>query len=106
VSLEAAPAVLWDAIILPDSQSAVLAQNGQAIEFLKDQYRHCKPILLLGSAADLLAQAGIPTELASGAPDPGLLRFAAGEVAAATRAFVGALTRHRHFERETDPPRV
>ena len=107
ISLETAPSVVWDAMIVPDGQVAAetLAKRGQALEFLKDQYRHCKPILLIGAAQALLDAAGIPPALPSGKADPGLLRFdqAAGD---AVPAFVKALTRHRHFERETDPPRI
>jgi catalase len=106
VSMEAAPSVLWDALIVLEARTAALAESGHAIEFLKDQYRHCKPILLMGSAAGLLESAKIPAELPSGTADPGLLRFAAADVEAALKAFVGALVKHRQFERETDPPRV
>ena len=35
---------------------AELAQSGHAMEFLKDQYRHCKTIMLLGEAETLLEQ--------------------------------------------------
>jgi catalase len=73
---------------------------------VKDQYRHCKPILVLGAAASLLDEAGVPPTLPTGAPDPGLLQFGAGEGAAALEAFVQAIAKHRHFERETDPPVV
>jgi catalase len=107
ISLETAPSVVWDAMIVPDGRAAAetLAKRGQALEFLKDQYRHCKPILLIGAAQVLLDAAGIPPKLLSGAADPGLLRFddATGD---AVPAFVEALAKHRHFERETDPPRV
>jgi catalase len=108
VSLETAPAVVWDAMIVPDGEAATraLLQSGHAKEFLKDQYRHCKPILFIGSAAALLDGAGIPPALPSGAADPGLLRHDAGDTDAAVRAFIASLTQHRHFERETDPPRV
>jgi len=44
--------------------------------------------------------------LPSGKPDPGLLTFGSDDVDAALKAFVGALSKHRQFERETDPPRV
>jgi len=47
VTLEAAPSVVWDAVVVPAGDDA-LAEFGQAVEFLKDQYRHSKPILLLG----------------------------------------------------------
>ena len=68
ISLETAPSVVWDAMIVPDGQVAAetLAKRGQALEFLKDQYRHCKPILLIGAAQALLDAAGIPPELPSG----------------------------------------
>ncbi len=106
VSLEAAPSVLWDACVILDGQgaSSTLAKSGQAVEFLKDQYRHCKTILVLGTGAAVLQAAGIPARLPDGSSDPGVLIHAAGSHASAMPAFVEALTRHRHFERESDPP--
>ena len=106
VSIETAPSVVWDAMIVPDGTAATqcLGQSGHAMEFLKDQYRHCKPILVMGSASALIDQAGIPRALPSGDADPGLLRFEAGAMDSALPAFIAALKRHRHFERETDPP--
>ena len=51
VSIETAPSVVWDAMVLPDGDAAIraLSANGHAMEFLKDQYRHCKTILALGT---------------------------------------------------------
>jgi catalase len=108
ISMETAPAVVWDAMIVPDGEAAIetLSQSGHAKEFLKDQYRHCKPILLVGAASSLLEAAGIPSQLVDGEEDGGLLQFTADDTEAAIAAFVAALTKHRHFERETDPPRV
>jgi catalase len=79
--------------------------DGRALEFVKDQYRHCKPLLVVGQGADLLKKAGIPMTLPSGERDPGLV-VSGDEGEAAIDAFIQALARHRHFERETDPPRV
>ncbi len=106
ISMEAAPSVLWDALVIPDGERATQAfsTSGHAIEFLKDQYRHCKPILLMGSAATLLDELGIPETLPSGERDPGLLQYAAGDVDAALEAFAQAIVQHRQFDRETDPP--
>jgi catalase len=108
VSMETMPSVLWDGVIIPsgDGATAVLSESGHALEFLKDQYRHCKTMLLMGRAGELLTKAGIPTELASGENDTGLLRSEAADTADAIAAFIEALGKHRHFERETDPPRV
>lgn len=104
VSLEAAPSVLWDAAIFPDGEAATknLLGSGQALEFLKEQYRHCKPILVLGSARLLLEKAGIPSH----SSDSGLLKVSADRLEEAIPAFIAALTAHRHLERETDPPVV
>ena len=103
VSLEAAPSVLYDAVVLPDGADAVgrLRSDGRTLEFIKDQYRHCKPLLVGGDSTPLLDACGIPT----GEPDPGLIVAAVGSTEAAD-LFIAALAKHRHFIRETDPPRV
>jgi catalase len=108
VTLEAAPAVLFDALVIPDGAAAIdaLSTNGQALEFLKDQYRHCKAILAIGTGRQLLEKAGISPTLPSGEEDPGLLRFNMDSAESAVKAFVVAIARHRHFERQTDPPLV
>ena len=108
ISIDAGPAVLYDAVVLPDGAEAVkeLATLGHAMEFLKDQYRHCKPILAFGASSGLLEGAGIFATLPSGEKDPGVLLCEESNVAKAVTAFVEALARHRHFERETLPPRV
>ena len=105
VTLETAPAVLFDAVVLPDGDAAAaLAKVGQALEFIKDQYRHCKPMLVLDSGERLLEAAGIPAMLPDGGPDPGILHGVDGEPP--FDDFVAAIAQHRHFERQTDPPRV
>ncbi len=106
-TLEAMPSALWDAVVIPDGADAIeqLAIDGRAMEFVKDQYRHCKPILAIGAGASLLAKAGIPETLLSGEPDLGLLVAKAGN-ADFTAPFFAAIAKHRHYERETDPPRV
>jgi catalase len=108
VTTEAVPSVLFDALVVPDGDPAVrqLAQDAHAIDFVKDQYRHCKPLLVLGRGAALLELARVPTSLPSGEPDPGLIVAAADEAHAALPRFVEALAKHRHFERQTDPPSV
>ena len=106
VSLEAAPAVLYDALVLPSGTEAVktLRGDGRTLEFIKDQYRHCKPILALGESDGLLEACGIDTTLPSGNADPGVL--VGSDAASVTNDFVAAIAKHRHFARETDPPRV
>jgi catalase len=108
ISLDAGPSVLYDAVVLPDGAEAVktLAQLGHVAEFLKDQYRHCKPILALGASSQLLEAAGIWDTLPSGEKDSGVLVCEEGNVTKGLAALVDAIARHRHFARETLPPRV
>lgn len=108
VTMEASSAVIWDALIIPGGEESVatLIGTGHAREFLRDQYRHCKTILLLGAASGLLDQLAIPRALPDGKPDPGLLVHDASDTEAAIQAFSAALSLHRHWERETDPPLV
>ena len=107
-TFENMPSVLFDAAAVPGGKGAVviLGNLGQAMEFLKDQYRHAKAILALGEAADLIENAGIPSVLPSGEPDPGLIADKHLEAGAALPKFVAAVAKHRHHEREVDPPAV
>ena len=98
--------MLYDALVLPDGAEAIdaLRADGRTLEFIKDQYRHCKPILALGASDQLLTACGIDTALPDGQPDAGRDHHDGREPA--TDAFVAAIAKHRHFARETDPPRV
>ena len=107
-TLETMPAVLFDALVICDGKDAVkkLGAVGPATEFIKEQFRHCKPILALGAGRDLVERASAFTRLPSGEPDPGLIAVAADELDSATLRFLEAIARHRHFERYADPPLV
>jgi catalase len=93
-------------LVLPSGADAVTAlrEDGRTLEFIKDQYRHCKPILALGESTELLTACGIEPTLPGGQSDPGLI-IAEGAARAAD-AFVAAIAKHRHFQRETNPPRI
>ena len=100
--------MLFDAVVVPDGKEAIklLANVGHAAEFLKDQYRHAKPILALGAGADLVENAGIPATLPSGKPDTGMIVMRDGAAKKALPAFIAAIGAHRHHVREMDPPEV
>ena len=106
-SLENEPGFLFDALVLPDGLDAVnaLAADGHTMEFVKDQYRHCKTLLALGASVALLEKAGIAPTLPSGEEDPGLLIAEAGMTDVA-ETFISAIGRHRHTERDRDPPLI
>ncbi len=108
VTFEAMPSVLFDAVAVPDGEEAAtaLAGVGNALEFVRDQFRHNKPILASGAGATLLEHAGASPVLPSGEPDPGVLVAADGVVDAVIEAFRVAIAEHRHYERALDPPEV
>jgi catalase len=107
ISLEAGPSVLYDAVIVPDgADQGRLATAGQALEFLRDQYRHCKPIFAWGTGEGLLKLANLPSSLPDGSDDLGLIIAPTADNAGSFDAFVAALSGHRAFARETDPPMV
>jgi catalase len=107
-TLESTPSVLYDAVVIPAGKAAskALGNVGQAPEFLKDQYRHCKPMLVLGEGEALLQNAGIPDMLPSGQDDPGLLICAGALQKQSIARFAAAIAKHRHFERAMEPPSV
>ncbi|HEY2684958.1 MAG TPA: catalase [Steroidobacteraceae bacterium] len=104
-TLENSPSVLFDALVLPDGSEAVdqLARDGRTLEFIKDQYRHCKTILALGASAGLLEGIGIRPQLPDGTDDSGILMSAGGD-GLDPRKFIEAIAKHRHLDRDSDPP--
>jgi catalase len=96
-TLETMPSVLFDAVVVPDGDRAAknFALLGHALEFIKDQYRHCKAILMLGTGRTVVEGAGI---LVGKGEDWAL--------ATHVKAFVEAVGRHRNWDRQVDPPRV
>ena len=107
-TLENSPPVLFDAVVLPEGDDGVmlLAALGQALEFVTNQYRHSKTLLVLGAAKALLDRSGITTILASGEPDPGILLATVDTIDESVAAFIAAAGQHRHPARETDPPYI
>jgi catalase len=96
-TFETMPSVLFDAVVVPDGNAGAdrLISLGHAREFLADQFRHGKPILMLGAGQRVAAEAGVPTDDGS---DWALVRD--------TPAFIAAAGKHRNWGRTTDPPRV
>ncbi|MFZ6654057.1 catalase [Undibacterium sp. TJN19] len=106
ITFETGPSVLYDAVIILAGFHSVesLATNAHALEFIRWQHRHCKPILALGTSGILLDLAGVPTALPDGSPDPSVIRVEKSFDAASLTQFKDMLAAHRYYVRETDPP--
>jgi catalase len=100
--------VLFDALVLPDGEEAVtrLANDGEVIDFLKDQYRHGKTIWVGPASAQLLGSAGVTGKLPSGNADPGLILGSPVRLKDQISEFMATLGRHRHPGREKDASTV
>jgi catalase len=108
ITIDAAPSALYDALIIAPGHASTtsLCENGLAIEFVKDQYRHCKPILVIDSGADLLDGAGLPAVLPTGDADFSLINVSVGQLNEGLAQFIQAVGGPRELDRETDPPVV
>lgn len=83
-TFETMPSVLFDAVVIPGG-STQLASPGHDVEFVRDQYLHCKAILDLGSAETLFEAAGTPSE-----------REGDWAMTADVKDFIEAMARHRN----------
>ena len=102
-SLETEPAVTFDGLVVPagnDDFFATFIADGRALEFCKDLYRHCKTMLLVGNAGDLLDAVGVP----DGEQQRAGIVLGQKANAAELATFSDALALHKHFSRESDPP--
>ncbi|MFC7483636.1 DJ-1/PfpI family protein [Luedemannella flava] len=106
--------VLYDAVIVADGVAG-LVNDGFAVHFVAEAYKHAKPLAVLGTGDTVVEAARLPvfeasdraTEPASkpmaGALD-GVLFVAPGADADAAflDGFIDAIARHRHYDRPVD----
>jgi catalase len=97
----AMPSVMFDAVLVPGGASSAQALLGQgdAVHFVLEAYRHCKPICVIGESAELLRvrevltpETGGNTGVIVGKNDP----VSRNQLA---QDFIAAIARHRHWLR-------
>jgi len=101
ITLETSPSVLYDGVVIIQGETS-MQHNADALDFVRQQYRHCKPIYAIGSDV-LLAAAGIPSTFADGSADPAIIIDRQKLQQASLTQFKTALAGHRSFVREKDP---
>jgi catalase len=106
-SLLTMPSVLFDAVFIPGGDAAVsaLLTDGRAVEFVRDAFRHCKAICAIGAGSKLLQEAKVVADPFARTA-PGVVVSDASGVQNAVAEFIQDIALHRHWARETDPPRV
>jgi catalase len=112
-SLLTGSSVLFDAVYVPGGQGALsLADERDAIDWVCEAFRHCKPIAATGEGAVLLGLCPgiLPSDPQAASrksgnggthlPDAGLLVSEAAASEEFVADFVGLLMRHRFWERQ------
>jgi catalase len=91
------PSVVFDAVCVAGGAASVAALrgSGDAVHFVREAYKHAKPIAGLGEASDFLVAAGVIAS-ATGAAPAGVSVGAAGKVA---NGFLADLSMHRLWDR-------
>ncbi|HMK48397.1 MAG TPA: catalase, partial [Methanocella sp.] len=108
-SLLTAASVVYDGVYIPGGAKSVekLRSNSDALHFVSEAFKHCKPIAATGDGVGLLETAGIRGVALTGTgqkvetADKGVLTARGPKNLASFGAeFIKAISRHRFWERE------
>jgi len=102
--------VLYDAVVVSGGQESVetLSQDGYAVHFVTEAYKHAKAIAASGSGVDLLRRAGVPSRLAENdkvVVDEGVVTTTATADAIPDEfasSFITEAGKHRAWQRRTE----
>ena len=103
----AMPSIMFDAVLIPAGKEGVasMRQNGEAVHFALEAFKHCKAICTVGEGVELLSLVGLGRD-ATAAPAGVVVAETPvtnlGDTTAATEiatAFVAAIAKHRHWDR-------
>jgi catalase len=95
------PSVMFDAVLVPGGAASAeaLRRNGDAVHFVLEAYRHCKPLCLIGESAEILRairavdpEAPVPAGVLIGTNEPTTRVQLAQD-------FIAAIGKHRHWAR-------
>ena len=100
---------MYDAVIVAGGRQSVgtLRMDGDAVHFLNEAFRHCKPLAAAGEGVELLRESQVRgVELAGGenggrlVADEGVITGGGGDLAALLDEFKAAIARHRFWGRK------
>ncbi|HET8748486.1 MAG TPA: catalase-related domain-containing protein, partial [Ramlibacter sp.] len=95
------PSVMFDAVLVPGGATAAeaLLKDGDAVHFVLEAYKHCKPICLIGESVEILRRVGVAL---AEAPVPAGVVVGTNEPTARVQLgqdFIAAIGKHRHWAR-------
>lgn len=101
--------VLYDAVYIPGGKENIetLKIQGDAVHFVNEAFRHCKPLGATGQGVELLKAANLPDIQFAGQKsadkvisDKGVVTSMKGDNSAFNDLFIAAIAKHRHWDRE------
>ncbi|HEX8705664.1 MAG TPA: catalase [Myxococcaceae bacterium] len=103
-----AHSVLYDAVYVPGGQKSIatLSLLVDAVDFVRDAYRHCKAVGFSGEGTQLVEVAGLG-KMGTKQPldaDPGVVQSPKSDMKKFNKAFIAAIAAHRNWAREAPPP--
>jgi catalase len=109
-SFTSVASVLYDAVVVPCGPQAVetLGNDGYALHFVTEAYKHLKAVAAFGAGIDLLRKAGVNESLADSeevVTSAGVVSTTAAEDSLPEQFFddfASELAKHRAWDRETD----
>jgi catalase len=107
-SLLTTGSVLFDAVYVPGGAESVktLGQDGMAVLFVAEAYKHCKALAATGDAVSLLPGERTSAPAKAVAVEEGVIAGGDGDVARVAAAFVKAIANHRAWSREEKGQRI
>ena len=102
--------VLYDAVYVPGGKENIetLKMQGDAIHFVNEAFRHCKPLGATGDGVELFKVADLPDIKFAGpksadkaVSDKGVVTAVnEGNISSFNDSFIAAIAKHRHWDRE------
>ncbi|MBC7780532.1 MAG: catalase [Proteobacteria bacterium] len=103
ITFETAPSQLWDAVVVADRTGGweTVTDAAQVVDFVRDQFRHCKPILAFGAGQEIARYAVASLSTGNDGRAPGVfLSDVAGSSDPMLEQFVTAVGAPRDLSRE------
>jgi catalase len=102
--------VLFDAVYIPGGDKSIqaLQQEDDAVEFVKEAYKHCKTLAATGAGGRFVRMACLGQDTADVSEqegnqkteDEGLIIGKEHDIRSVASQFINAMARHRHWARE------
>ncbi|REL37987.1 catalase [Rhodohalobacter sp. SW132] len=100
--------IMFDAVFIPGGKESVeaLKENGNAVHFVNEAYKHCKPIAAVAEGVSFLKVCRLPGVTLPGPGSDevtnvkGIVAGNSDNLESFTKEFIRAIAQHRHWDRE------